>query len=49
MFGGDPAVQQSRVASLFNKEAAVFVPTGTMSNLAGIMAHTWGARVYYRR
>ena len=43
VFGDDPTVHalESRVASLFNKEAAVFVPTGTMSNLAGIMAHTW--------
>lgn len=43
VFGDDPTVHalEARVASLFDKEAAVFVPTGTMSNLVGLMAHTW--------
>ena len=43
VFGDDPTVHalESRVASLFNKEAAVFVPTGTMSNLVSVLSHCW--------
>ena len=43
VFGDDPTVHEieERVAKLFGKEAALFVPTGTMGNLISIMAHTW--------
>jgi threonine aldolase len=42
VFGEDPTVNalQERVASLFGKEAALFVPTGTMGNEICIKAHT---------
>src|SRR5262245_22471714 len=42
VFGEDPTVLrlQERVASLLGKEAALFVPSGTMSNQIGIKAHT---------
>jgi threonine aldolase len=41
VFGDDPTVNalQARIALLLGKEAALFVPTGTMSNLCGLMAH----------
>ena len=41
VFGDDPTVNllQARVAALLGKEAALFVPTGTQSNLCGILAH----------
>ncbi len=41
VFGDDPTVNtlQARIAALLGKEAALFVPTGTMSNLCGLMAH----------
>jgi threonine aldolase len=41
VFGDDPTVNtlQSRIASLLGKEAALFVPSGTMSNLCALMAH----------
>jgi threonine aldolase len=41
VFGDDPTVNalQTRIASLLGKEAALFVPTGTQSNLCGLMAH----------
>ena len=41
VFGDDPSVNalQERIAALCAKEAALFVPTGTMSNLCGLMAH----------
>jgi threonine aldolase len=41
VFGDDPTVNalQARISSLLGKEAALFVPTGTMSNLCGLMAH----------
>lgn len=42
VFGEDPAVNQleERVASMLGKEAALFVPSGTMSNQIGIRCHT---------
>ncbi len=42
VFGEDPTVNalEQRVASLFGKEAGVFVPSGTMSNQLGIMVLT---------
>jgi threonine aldolase len=41
VFGDDPTVNalQSAIAARLGKEAALFVPTGTMSNLCGLMAH----------
>jgi threonine aldolase len=41
VFGDDPTVNalQARVAEMLGKEAAIFVPTGTQSNLVAIMSH----------
>ncbi len=41
VFADDPSVNalQAKVATLLGKEAALFVPTGTQSNLCGLMAH----------
>ena len=41
VYGDDPTVNalQQRIAALLDKEAALFVPTGTQSNLCGLMAH----------
>jgi threonine aldolase len=41
VFGDDPTVNalQVRIAELLGKEAAIFVPTGTQSNLVAIMSH----------
>ncbi|MEI8371294.1 MAG: low-specificity L-threonine aldolase [Planctomycetota bacterium] len=41
VFGDDPSViaLQERVARVLGKEAALFVPSGTMSNLIGIRLH----------
>lgn len=41
VYGEDPTViaLESRLATLLGKEAAVFMPTGTQSNLAALMAH----------
>jgi threonine aldolase len=41
VFGDDPTVNllQERIAALLGKEAALFVPSGTQSNLCGLMAH----------
>jgi threonine aldolase len=41
VFGDDPTVQalQQRIAGLLGKEAALFMPSGTQSNLAALMAH----------
>ncbi|KAH8044403.1 L-allo-threonine aldolase [Aureococcus anophagefferens] len=43
VFGDDPTVAklEARVGDLLGKEAAVFVPTGTMGNLVSILAHCW--------
>ena len=42
VFGDDPTVNrlQERVAELMGKEAALFVPSGTMANQISIRAHT---------
>src|SRR5271163_4316449 len=42
VFGEDPTINrlQERVAAYLGKEAALFVPTGTMSNQIGIKVHT---------
>ncbi len=41
VFGDDPTVNalQERIAAMLGKEAALFMPTGTQSNLCGLMAH----------
>ncbi len=41
VFHDDPSVNalQERIAAMLGKEAALFVPTGTQSNLCGLMAH----------
>lgn len=41
VFGEDPTViaLQKKVAALLGKEDALFVPTGTMSNLVGVLTH----------
>ena len=41
VFGDDPTVNalQERVAALLGKEAALFMPSGTQSNLCGLLAH----------
>ena len=42
VFGDDPTVNelQEFVAQMFGKEAALFVPSGTMANAVSILAHT---------
>lgn len=42
VLGEDPAVNalQERVARMLGKEAALFVPTGTMANLVAVLAQT---------
>jgi threonine aldolase len=41
VFGDDPSVNalQTRIADITGKEAALFMPSGTQSNLCGILAH----------
>ncbi len=41
VFGDDPSVNalQDKIAALLGFEAALFMPTGTQSNLCGILAH----------
>ena len=41
VFGDDPTVNalQERIAALLGKEAALFMPSGTQSNLAALMGH----------
>ncbi len=41
VFGDDPTVNalQERIAAMVGKEAALFVPSGTQSNLIAIMSH----------
>ena len=41
VLGDDPTVQllQQKAASMFGKEDALFVPSGTMSNLCAILSH----------
>ncbi|GBO02914.1 hypothetical protein AVEN_269330-1 [Araneus ventricosus] len=42
---GQPSVVndelEEKAAKLFGKEAALFVPSGTMGNLASVMSHCW--------
>ena len=41
VFGDDPSVNalQEKIAAMLGLEAALFVPTGTQSNLCGILSH----------
>ena len=41
VFGDDPSVNalQDKIAALLGKEAALFMPTGTQSNLCALMSH----------
>ena len=41
VFAGDPSVNalQEKIAAMLGFEAALFVPTGTQSNLCGILSH----------
>jgi threonine aldolase len=41
VFGDDPSVNslQERIASMLGKQAALFMPSGTQSNLCALMAH----------
>lgn len=41
VFGDDPTVNllEQRMAGMVNKQAALFVPSGTMSNLLALMSH----------
>ena len=41
VFGDDPTVNrlQERIATMLGKEAALFLPSGTQSNLAAVMSH----------
>lgn len=41
VFGDDPTVNalQDRIATITGKDAALFMPSGTQSNLCGILAH----------
>lgn len=41
VFADDPTVNalQEQIATMLGKEAALFLPTGTQSNLCGLMAH----------
>src|SRR5437588_4230799 len=42
VYGEDPTVNrmEQRAAQIFEREAAIFVPTGTMSNQIAIKVHT---------
>ena len=42
VFGDDPTVNllQEKVANMLEKEASLFVPSGTMANLIAILTHT---------
>jgi len=41
VYGEDPSINylQEKVAQIFNKEAALFVPSGTMANLISVLTH----------
>ena len=41
VYGDDPTVQrlQEMAAAMVGKEAALFVPSGTMGNLSAVLAH----------
>ena len=41
VYGEDPSINdlQNQISKLFNKEAALFVPSGTMANLISVLTH----------
>ena len=41
VYGEDPSINdlQNKISELFNKEAALFVPSGTMANLISVLTH----------
>jgi len=41
VYGEDPSVNllQKKISKIFNKEAALFVPSGTMANLISVLTH----------
>ena len=41
VYGEDPSINylQDQIADIFNKEAALFVPSGTMANLISVLTH----------
>ncbi len=41
VYGEDPSINhlQKKIAKIFNKEAALFVPSGTMANLISVLTH----------
>ena len=41
VYGEDPSVNllQNKIANIFNKEAGLFVPSGTMANLIAVLTH----------
>jgi threonine aldolase len=41
VFGDDPSINalQDRIAAMLGKEAALYLPSGTQSNLCGLMSH----------
>lgn len=41
VYGEDPTVNalEEKISQMFNKPAAMFIPTGSMSNLCGILSH----------
>ncbi len=41
VYGEDPSVNllQNKIAKIFNKEAGLFVPSGTMANLIAVLTH----------
>ena len=41
VYGEDPSVNllQNKIAKIFNKESALFVPSGTMANLISVLTH----------
>ena len=49
VFGDDPSVNalQDKIAALLGKEAALFMPTGTQSNLCALMSHCQRGDEYF--
>ena len=41
VYGEDPSINilENKAIKIFNKEAALFVPSGTMANLIAVLSH----------
>ena len=41
VYGDDPSIKalEKQAAEIFNKESALFVPSGTMANLISVLTH----------